>query len=74
MMTIGNNIKFTGAEYEQYGNCSRYYVDGHIVANLDFDSGDYEFDIDTTEDDKDNIYSEMIEAKERFEYNVKMSI
>ena len=73
MKTILNNIPYTGAEYDNEYNKSSYYVNGFLVASLCFDKDLFEtHDASFSQEDLDCFHEEMVDSKERWEYNYKM--
>lgn len=73
MRTIGNNIPFTGAEYNPEDNTAEYFVDGFAIATYDFDGGEWE-DFEGMDDDEwEIVCGEMHKARDRYNENVKYS-
>lgn len=66
MRTFGNNNPFNGSEYYPENNTASYYVDGYVVAHLDFNTDTFEQEEDMTDDDADFYYDEMTRDKNTY--------
>jgi hypothetical protein len=68
MRTIGNNIPFTGTEYDNENDLAFYYEDGFLIATLEVSNDVLEFFDEMTEENKQLCYLEIIKKVNAWKY------
>ena len=59
MRTTGNNMPFTGSEYDNDNGIASYYIDGYLVATLEVSTDVFEDHEEMTEENKQLCYLEL---------------
>lgn len=64
MRTIGNNIPFTGAEYNSENDTAEYFDKGFTIATYNYNNGEFEDLEGLTDDQWESVRHEMDIARE----------